>query len=105
MASDTKRLVAVSQTRVALREGRLRKARVGLGLSQRELADAIGGGVDAATISRWENGLRVPRTAAAERVGRVLRALEAALERATPAVAGDSASLSQLDDAEGSTAN
>lgn len=96
-----KRVVEVAETRAALRAGRVRRLRIKLGLSQRELAEAVGGGVDAATISRWENGVRVPRTAAAARLAAVLRALEAALQSASPAVAGDSATRDQLTDANG----
>jgi transcriptional regulator with XRE-family HTH domain len=87
MPVTTDRLLAATQARAALRDGRVRKLRVRLGLSQRELAEAVG--ADESALSRWEAGLRVPRTAVAERLGLVLRALEETLESAKPAVGAD----------------
>ena len=68
------RLMAISQARSALREGRVRELRESHGLSQRELARALG--VDETALSRWENGSRMPRSGAAERLYGVLKVLE-----------------------------
>ena len=74
MSAQTDRLVAAAAAREAIREGRLRDLRERLGFSQRELAEAVG--VHESALSRWESGERVPRTDAAVRLARVLRALE-----------------------------
>jgi DNA-binding transcriptional regulator YiaG len=68
------RLLAISQARAALTSGRLRELREAHGLSQRELAQALG--VDETAVSRWELGNRVPRAEVAERLHGLLRALE-----------------------------
>lgn len=54
--------------RQAAADGTVRQLRLAQRLSLREAGAALG--VDAATLSRWERGMAVPRGAAAERVGR-----------------------------------
>jgi len=71
---ETDRLTAVIRARSALRVGRFRELRERHGLSQRELARALG--VDESALSRWETHSRVPREGAAERLYAVLRVLE-----------------------------
>jgi transcriptional regulator with XRE-family HTH domain len=59
-----------------VRDGRIRQVRERAQLSQSEFGEALG--VQPATISRWENGQRVPRGRVAERLTHLLRELEAA---------------------------
>jgi transcriptional regulator with XRE-family HTH domain len=77
VTEPVERLLAISEVRAMLREGRLRELRERHSLSQHELARALG--VDPSTVSRWESGERVPLEAAAAR----LHAFLSALERAT----------------------
>jgi transcriptional regulator with XRE-family HTH domain len=73
-ATESRRLVAVSEARALVREGRLRTLREQHGFSQLAIARALG--VDASAVSRWEAGDRVPREQAAERLHVLLSALE-----------------------------
>jgi transcriptional regulator with XRE-family HTH domain len=82
MSAGTDRLLAASQARAALRDGRLRELREFHGFSQRELAEAVG--VDESALSRWESGKRVPRIDAAARLAFVLRRLEQAARKGDP---------------------
>lgn len=63
-------------------QGRGRRIRESVGLSQSDLAHALG--VRQSTLWRWENGQRQPTGALAIRYARLLRALEqaGALEQA-----------------------
>lgn len=51
--------LAVAQVRADLRAGRARATRERAGLSQAEVARAVG--TDAPTVSRWETGQHPPR--------------------------------------------
>jgi transcriptional regulator with XRE-family HTH domain len=66
-------LILLREVREAARSGRARRVRELSGLSQQEVAAAVG--VDAATVSRWESGRRTPRGAAAVAYAKALRAL------------------------------
>lgn len=64
------RVRAIVAGRAIVRDHGLRDLRVAAGLSQRELADAVG--VTGACVSRWESGGRIPRGIAAARLGEVV---------------------------------
>jgi len=49
---------------------KIRAARVALGMSQQELADAVG--VSAATVSNWEKGRSMPRTKNLEEIEKII---------------------------------
>ena len=66
--------------RQASRNGNAAALRQRAGLTQDEIAQAAG--VSAATISRWEAGIRRPTGAASARYGRILRELATRLESA-----------------------
>jgi transcriptional regulator with XRE-family HTH domain len=76
MSRSTEQLLAASEARAALREGRFRELRESHGFSQGEVARTVG--VDVSALWRWEAGLRTPRLEVAARLALVLRALEAA---------------------------
>jgi transcriptional regulator with XRE-family HTH domain len=65
------------------RTGAAREIRTGAGLSLADVGGAIG--VAAATVQRWENGLRRPYGEAALRYGALLGALRDHLNDARPA--------------------
>src|SRR3954466_7734233 len=65
-----------AEARAALAAGRARDTRLRAKLSQPEVAQALG--VSASCVSRWEAGVRIPRGDFAERLARLLRALERA---------------------------
>ena len=67
--------VTLATARSLVRSGVARQIRVAAGLSQAEVAAAIGGSV--AAVSRWEAGQRVPHGPAAIRYGELLQALVA----------------------------
>ena len=50
---------ALTRARRLLRSGQAQLIRIDAGLSQGEVARLLG--VDPATVSRWENGTRIPR--------------------------------------------
>lgn len=60
--------------REAVRSGRAASTRKAAGLSQREVADAVG--VTGTAVSLWESGKRTPRGAVGRAYGRLLRELE-----------------------------
>jgi transcriptional regulator with XRE-family HTH domain len=60
----------ISEGRRGVRNGAGRALRLAAGLTQAEIAAAVG--VSAACISRWESGSRTPRGGAAARYGRLL---------------------------------
>lgn len=103
-----RRLAAISEGRAAAQDGRIRVIRTQARLSQSELAAALG--VTTATVSRWEAGTRRPRSAAAERLARLLRELDATLtveltvgrspETRVPALAGTKGTRENTDDGE-----
>jgi transcriptional regulator with XRE-family HTH domain len=76
MSVMTKEVVAVSDTRHAAVDGRLRAVRLKAKLSQADIARAIG--VTEATVSRWEAGVRRPRREEAIRLAALLEVLEKA---------------------------
>jgi len=55
---------------------KIRRARAALGLSQRELARQVGGGVSQQLVSDWERGKRLGAVLKAVRLLRVLRSGE-----------------------------
>jgi DNA-binding transcriptional regulator YiaG len=63
----------IMEARDAASSGKGERLRQAAGLSQGELADAIG--VTPACVSRWEAGIRRPRGDAAVRYARALREL------------------------------
>ena len=71
-------LLRMSELRQALASGRAAELRQRFGLSQGEVAAAIG--VTASCVSHWEAGRRVPGTNSARRYARLLGALETADE-------------------------
>lgn len=75
MADAPLDLAALSWMRRMLDDGGARKIRVEARISLIELASYVG--VDAATIIRWENGDRVPRSQSARRYAAALRELQA----------------------------
>jgi transcriptional regulator with XRE-family HTH domain len=69
--------VLISRARLAAARGnQLREARERAGLTQSDVARAIG--VSPAAVSRWEAGKRRPSAATAARLGRLLERLERA---------------------------
>ena len=62
------------EAREAAKTGRAEQIRTAAGLSQAEVASALG--VSAACISRWESGDRRPRGPAAIAYGRLLQDLD-----------------------------
>lgn len=72
---DLTQAAAVADVRARLQDGRAKTVREASGLSQSEVARAIG--VHASALSRWEAGSRAPRGDAALRLGRLLDRLEA----------------------------
>lgn len=77
-ASD---LFLIAEAREAARSGRGRRLREALELAQTEVAAAVK--VSSPTISRWEDGTRVPSGERAVRWAKLLRAFEKRLaERA-----------------------
>jgi DNA-binding XRE family transcriptional regulator len=73
-ATELKLLI---EARDAAHSGRGRRVRVAAGLSQAELADAVG--VSPVAISRWEADGRRPRGHAAVQYALILRELEQAV--------------------------
>lgn len=70
--TDLQRIAAVSRdVRDRIQTGTARAIRIQAGVTQAQMAAAVGG-IDESTVSRWENGNRRPRGATAERWLRVL---------------------------------
>jgi DNA-binding transcriptional regulator YiaG len=69
-------LTPVVRARRALKSGRAIEIRLAAGLSQSEIATALG--VSQAAVCRWEAGERRPRGDAARRYGQLLDVLERA---------------------------
>lgn len=67
-------LLQLTQVRAACRSGAARTIRCAAGLSQSELAAALG--VDDTTVARWEAGERTPRMAVGLRYAELLNELE-----------------------------
>ncbi len=65
---------ALINLRRALLDGTVRRRRLLAALTLAEMAEAAG--VSASALSRWENGIRTPRTAESLRLIAVLEALE-----------------------------
>jgi transcriptional regulator with XRE-family HTH domain len=68
--------VRLSQLRALVKAKGVRELRVRAGLSQREVAEAIGTGIS--TVSRWESGEHVPNREHALRYAELLERLTAA---------------------------
>lgn len=66
-------ILAVAQLRADLASGRAREIRLRVGLSQADIALALG--VDQPTVARWERGCR-PRRDHAARYAELLRQLD-----------------------------
>lgn len=66
-------VLLLSQVRAAASSGRARQARKTAGITQAELAAALG--VSQTTVALWETGRRRPRGEAALKYARVLRRL------------------------------
>lgn len=66
-------LALIIEARDAARSGRAARLRRAAGVSQSELAAAVG--VTPSAISRWESGRRYPRAEAAAAYARALRTL------------------------------
>jgi transcriptional regulator with XRE-family HTH domain len=73
-------LVLLMEARDAAQSGRGRRIRLAAGLSQAELAAAVG--VSPVAISRWEAGDRRPRGGAAVAYAQLLRELAQEVARA-----------------------
>lgn len=71
-------LARLQRVRAAAANGRAREVRKRAGLTQAEIADAIG--VSQPTIGLWETGKRVPRGAPALRYAEALETLEQGAE-------------------------
>ncbi len=71
-------LVRLAALRATARSGRARHLRQFAGLSQTEVAEAVG--VDRVTLASWESGRRRPRSVAGLRYADVLERLSAAAE-------------------------
>lgn len=65
--------IEIAEARELIRTGRAREIRQRSGLSRGEVARDLG--VAQSTITRWEDGYRVPRGEVAIRLGRLLREL------------------------------
>jgi DNA-binding transcriptional regulator YiaG len=77
MARTHEDLLLIANVRNAVNEGRVREIRRRAGLTQDEIASALG--VTESCVSHWEAGRRQPRGKVAIRYGRLLAALEEAL--------------------------
>ncbi|MFK4037618.1 helix-turn-helix transcriptional regulator [Nonomuraea wenchangensis] len=67
-------LARLRRVRAAAASGRARELRQAAGLTQAEIAAAVG--VAQPTVALWETGQRVPRGAAALRYAKAVEALE-----------------------------
>jgi len=73
---------------------RLRTARLAAGMTQRQLAEALG--VEAITVSRWERGVTMPSLPRLRRVAEITETTVSDLVRAPDAVTGQAAELAAL---------
>jgi DNA-binding transcriptional regulator YiaG len=71
--NGTANLIEVSRIRKLAGSGLAKEIRVRAGISQSEVAEALG--FDRSTVHRWEFGERSPRGAAALRYGELLEGL------------------------------
>jgi transcriptional regulator with XRE-family HTH domain len=71
--NGTPDLIELSRIRKLAGSGLAREIRIQAGLSQSEVAEALG--VDRSTVHRWEGKERVPRGAVAFRYGQLLEGL------------------------------
>jgi transcriptional regulator with XRE-family HTH domain len=88
----------IVEARELLRSGRAARIRIEAGLSQSELARALG--VSPGAVCRWEAGSRLPREREAVRFARLnrqLSAMVASLRSDEPVVAGSVASPADAD--------
>jgi DNA-binding XRE family transcriptional regulator len=67
--------VRLADVRQAVRSGSARRIRQAAGLTQADVAAAVG--VERATVGLWETGARVPRSAVALRYAELLSRLSA----------------------------
>jgi DNA-binding transcriptional regulator YiaG len=79
VGSEADEIRLLIEAREAAGSGRAARLRRAAGLSQREVARAVG--VTAGCITRWENGERRPTGPAALEYGRVLREIAEGLLR------------------------
>jgi transcriptional regulator with XRE-family HTH domain len=77
---EMQKAAALAEVRASLRSGKAKALREAAGLSQRDVAEAVG--ATAPTISLWERGLRRPLSDSAIKYGRLLRILASAVEAA-----------------------
>lgn len=74
--------------------GRLRTARRGAGLTQKELAVALG--VESITVSRWERGVTAPSLARLRRIAEITETTVSDLVRAPDAATAHAVELAAL---------
>lgn len=67
--------IELAEARRLARSGEARAIREKAGVSQAEVAAALG--VHETTVARWEKGVRSPRGPVAQRYGRLIRSLRA----------------------------
>jgi transcriptional regulator with XRE-family HTH domain len=73
---------------------RLRTARRAAGLTQKQLAEALG--VESITVSRWERGVTVPSLSRLRRIAEVTETTVSDLVRAPDAMSGQAAEIAAL---------
>lgn len=71
---EIKDLKKLQYVRAAAADGQARQTRIDAGLTQGEIAKAVG--VAQSTVAQWENGARRPRGASGLRYAVVLKALQ-----------------------------
>jgi len=76
--------------------GRLRTARRSAGLTQRQLAEALG--VESITVSRWERGVTTPSVSRLRGIAEITRTTMSDLVRAPDAISADAAEVAALRD-------
>lgn len=74
--------------------GRLRTARRSVGLTQKQLAEALG--VESITVSRWERGVTAPSLARLRRIAEITETTVSDLVRAPDAAAAHAVELAAL---------
>ncbi|MHB1539280.1 MAG: helix-turn-helix domain-containing protein [Solirubrobacteraceae bacterium] len=78
MLTGTEQALALAQGRIAASSGHARAVRLAAGLSLYDVARAIG--TSAASVSRWESGVCLPRGELAVRYGGLVTALAQQIE-------------------------